>query len=167
MATNQFVLKSELFNQLRSIFNQKQSGMLTLLTDTKKSVLMRFSGGELTSARCRSWDVVNTIEALLEAETVKFSYINNSSGEDKPPLMSANDFMLMIEPGGSGLMAEAEQADTAKAAPEPVEAESGIAVSIPEAIQSEAEEVTEAEATKEKEDTFEVDKATTARMNYF
>lgn len=161
---NQFVPKAELFDQLRSIFNQKQSGMLTLLTDTKKSVLMRFSAGELTSARCRSWDIANTIEALFEAETVKFSYIRSSSGEDKPPLLPAQDFMLMIEPGGSGLEATADQEEGIAVIPEQAAFE-------PVEKAQEAPVVTKDEEKKEegKEDkkAFEVDKVTAARMNYF
>lgn len=157
MATNQFAPKSELFSQLRSIFNQKQSGMLTLLTDAKKSVLMRFSHGELTSARCRSWEITNTIEALLEAETVKFSYISNRNGEDKPPLMAANDFMLMIDPGGSGLVDTAQPAAVSGAEP---------AAAVPDSADA-AAETAEKEQKTESSSTFEVDKVTAARMNYF
>ena len=106
MATDNFVPKSELFAQLRSIFTNKESGMLTLLTESKKSVLMRFSNGELTSARCRHWEVEHTITALLEADNVKYSYMASAS-EDKDPLMAAEDFMMMIDPGGSGLESNA------------------------------------------------------------
>ncbi|MGB1310813.1 MAG: hypothetical protein ACPG47_06350, partial [Leucothrix sp.] len=88
MSANQFVHKSVLFEELRTIFLEKNSAMLTLLTETKKSVLMRFSDGRLTSARCRSWEVENTIEALVEAESVKYSLMK-SSAQDKPTLMEA------------------------------------------------------------------------------
>lgn len=143
MASSQLVPKSELFNQFRFIFMQKESGMLTLLTDNQKSVMMRFSGGELTSTRCRSWDIENTIEALLEAENVKFSYIR-SRGEDKPALMPLDDFMMLVDPGGSGLLADEE-------------------VVVPEA----KPEVEPEPPVVPKEKAFEVDKVTAARMNYF
>lgn len=155
MAKNQLVPKSELFNQFRFIFMQKESCMLTLLTDAKKSVMMRFSDGELTSARCRSWDIENTIEALLEAENVKFSYIR-SRVEDKPMLMALDDFMMLVDPGGSGLLI-----DDDSAAPEH---ESVIEVDAKPESKPELEPEL-VEAKKEKD--FEVDKVTAARMNYF
>ena len=155
MAKNQLVPKSELFNQFRFIFMQKESGMLTLLTDTKKSVMMRFSDGQLTSARCRSWDIENTIEALLEAESVKFSY-TRSRGEDKPMLMALEDFMMLVDPGGSGLLVDGDSAE--------LEHESVIEV----AIESVLRPAVESEPVNvEKEKDFEVDKVTAARMNYF
>lgn len=152
----QFVPKSELFDQFKVIFLQKESGMLSLLTDAKKSVLMRFSDGELTSARCRSWNLENTISALLEADKVKFSYAPGR-GDDKPALIAANDFMLMIDPGGSGLQ-ETDSGD------EPTGVESTIAELLfaPEP----APENQDDEAEQEK-DAYEVDKVTAARMNYF
>ena len=108
MVSNQFVDKSELFELLRVIFTQGESGMLTLLTDAKKSVLMRFSKGELTSARCRSWDIENTVEAIRETKSVKYSYIH-SSAEDKPQLLAAEDFMMMVDPDGLGLEIEEDK----------------------------------------------------------
>lgn len=148
MATNQFVPKSELFAQLRNIFTNKESGMLTLLTDSKTSVLMRFSSGELTSARCRNWDIENTISALLETETVKYSYIPRE-GEDKEQLVAASDFMMMIDPGGSGL--ESEQVLSVKD-----ESQQKLKTESAEASEKEVEQAGK-----------HVDRAIAAKMNYF
>ncbi|PWQ98865.1 hypothetical protein [Leucothrix pacifica] len=151
MATSDFVPKSELFDRLRTIFKNKESGMLTLLTESKQSILMRFSDGELTSARCRSWELENTIAALLETEVLKFSYIS-SSGEDKPPLVVPNDFMMMIDPGGPGLEDVVDE-------PEGVEEE----LVEPSA---ESQEQTETSAEDTDEEGKHVDRAIAAKMNF-
>lgn len=161
MITNEFVPKSELLAQLRSIFNNKESGMLTLLTQSKQSVLMRFSEGQLTSARCKNWDIENTISALLETESLKYSYMP-SAGEDKPPLISPDDFMMMIDPGGTGLedvtvdesnteeLTDSDTVDTAQAQQE----------TVANKVSDEAQDAAE-QAGKH------VDRAIAAKMNYF
>jgi len=154
MSASQFVPKSELFEELRTIFLEKNSAMLTLLTETKKSVLMRFSDGRLTSARCRSWEIEDTIEALAETETVKYSLML-SSAQNKPTLMDAEAFWGMVNPLGGpletmvNLIPEAEQP---KAEPQ-IDIDGNI-------IQPNAEE-------PEEEDEFAVDKAQAAKMNFF
>ena len=157
MITNDFVPKSELLAQLRSIFNNKESGMLTLLTHSKKSVLMRFSDGQLTSARCKNWELENTISALLENESFKYSYMP-SAGEDKPALIAPDDFMMMIDPGGIGL-----ETDSAEGGVEEVEA--------PESVEtSQADKATEvSEETSEEAEQAgkDIDRAIAAKMNYF
>jgi len=153
MSASQFVPKSVLFEELRTIFLEKNSAMLTLLTETKKSVLMRFSDGRLTSARCRSWEIENTIEALAETETVKYSLMN-SSAQDKPTLMEAEAFWGMVNPLGGPLetmitlMPETEQAEESQ-----VNIDGNVILPV-------AEE-------PEEEDPFAVDKAQAAKMNFF
>ena len=154
MSASQFVPKSVLFEELRTIFLEKNSAMLTLLTDTKKSVLMRFSDGRLTSARCRSWEVENTIEALAETETVKYS-IMLSGTQDKPTLMEAGDFWGMINPLGGPLETMVRMPDRP---PEVIEPQVNIDGNL---IQPAAEEVIEEEGP------MAIDKAQAAKMNFF
>lgn len=149
MTTNQFVSKSQLFERLSEIFAYEESGMLTLLTDSRKSILMRFSEGKLTSARCRSWEIEYTIAALLEAETIKYSY-TSSLVEDKPALLPASEFLSRIGFTGAELPIEEEEVVTL----EPVE-------EVPEVI-SEASDI-----GNEDQDGKEVDRAIAAKMNYF
>ena len=66
MGASQVVTVPELIDKLKHIILAKESCIITMLTDTRRSVLMRFSDGVLTSARCRSWEIAFTIEALLE-----------------------------------------------------------------------------------------------------
>jgi len=153
MSAGQFVPKSVLFEELRTIFLEKNSAMLTLLTETKKSVLMRFSEGRLTSARCRSWEIENTIEALAETESVKFS-VMKSSVQDKPTLMEADAFWGMINPLGGPLEM------MVKSVPEPERAVAEPQVNIDGNVIKPQEEEAE-------EDPFAVDKAQAAKMNFF
>ena len=152
MSANQFVHKSKLFEELRTIFLEQNSAMLTLLTDTKKSVLMRFSEGRLTSARCRSWDVADTIEALAETETVKYS-VMRSGVQDKATLMEADDFWGMINPMGGPLET------MVKLIPEPAK------VSEPQ-VNLDGNVIQPKEA-EEVEDPLAIDKAQAAKMNFF
>ena len=153
MSANQFVHKSVLFEELRTIFLEKNSAMLTLLTETKKSVLMRFSEGKLTSARCRSWDIENTIEALAETETVKYS-IMQSGSQDKPAIMEADAFWGMINPLGGPLETMVNLVEE-----EPVLEMAEPSVNIDgNVIQPE---------DAEEEDPLAIDKAQAAKMNFF
>ena len=153
MSAGEYVPKSVLFEELRTIFLEKNSAMLTLLTETKKSVLMRFSEGRLTSTRCRSWDIENTIDALAETETVKYS-LSYSSVQDKPTIMEAEAFWGMVNPLGGPLELMVKHV----VEPElPVEPQVNIDGNI---IQPQTEEV-------EEEDEFAVDKAQAAKMNFF
>lgn len=154
MSASQFVPKSVLFEELRTIFLEKNSAMLSLLTETKRSVLMRFSNGRLTSARCRSWEIENTIEALAETETVKYSLILSSVQEDKPTLMEAEAFWGMINPLGGPLETMVKMPPQPE---KPLEPQVNIDGNI---IQPESEE-------PEEEDPFAVDKAQAAKMNFF
>jgi len=154
MSAGQFVPKSVLFEELRTIFLEKNSAMLTLLTETKKSVLMRFSDGRLTSARCRSWEVENTIEALAETETVKYSLMF-SSAQDKPTLMEAEAFWGMVNPLGGPL--ETMVNLTLEVEPPVAEPQVNIDGNVIQPVVEEPEE----------EDEFAVDKAQAAKMNFF
>lgn len=154
MSASQFVPKSVLFEALRTIILDKNSAMLTLITETKKSVMMRFSEGRLTSARCRSWDIENTIEALAETDTVKYSLVN-SSAQDKPTLMEADAFWGMVNPMGGPLETMIQLIPDAEL--EAVELKVDIDGNV---IQPKAQE-------PEEEDPFAVDKAQAAKMNFF
>lgn len=153
MSATQFVPKSVLFDELRTIFLERNSAMLTLLTETKKSVLLRFSDGRLTSARCRSWEIENTIEALVETDSVKYSLIK-SSAQDKPTLMEADDFWGMVNPLGGPLET------MVSLMPEPAQEEVEPQVNLDGNVIQPPIEV-------EEEDPFAVDKAQAAKMNFF
>jgi len=99
MAQSKFVPKTQLFAQLADIISQRETGFLTILTDTNRSVLLRFSAGKLTRLHCRSKEAGEAIQVLAESTMVKFTYA--SAPEDtEPELMPADSFLQLIDPGG-------------------------------------------------------------------
>ena len=96
---SQFVTKSDLLAQLREIVDTRETGFLTILTDTNRSVLLRFSEGRLTRLHCRSKEAGEAIQVLAESGMVKFTYA--SAPEDtEPEIMPAESFLQLIDPGG-------------------------------------------------------------------
>ncbi len=96
---SQFVSKAQLLEQLREIVDTEETGFLTILTDTNRSVLLRFSEGKLTRLHCRSKEAGEAIQVLAESGMVKFTYA--SAPEDtEPELMPADSFLQLIDPGG-------------------------------------------------------------------
>ena len=96
---SQFVSKAQLLEQLREIIDTQETGFLTILTDTNRSVLLRFSEGRLTRLHCRSKEAGEAIQVLAESGMVKFTYA--SAPEDtEPELMPADSFLQLIDPGG-------------------------------------------------------------------
>ena len=99
MAQSQFVPKANLFQQLGEIIKNQETGFLTILTDSNRSVLLRFSRGKLTRLHCRSKEAGEAIQVLAESVMVKYTYA--SSPEDtEPELMPADSFLQLIDPGG-------------------------------------------------------------------
>lgn len=99
MAQSQFVSKSRLYEQLNEIIENSETGFLTILTDTNRSVLIRFSTGSITRIHCRSKEVGEAIQVLAESAMVKFTYA--AAPEDtEPELMPAETFLQLINPGG-------------------------------------------------------------------
>jgi len=103
MVAGQFVPKQQLFGQIRTIVSTRDTGFLTILTDTKRSVLLRFSAGRLTHSHCRSKDVAEAIQVLTECDSVKFTYAS-AQVENRPEIMAAETFLQLIDPGGDGGM---------------------------------------------------------------
>jgi hypothetical protein len=99
MAQSQFVPKSQLFDQLGEIIRQGETGFLTILTDTNRSVLLRFSQGRLTRLHCRSKEPGEAIHVLAECLMLKYSYAS-APVDNEPELMPAKSFLQLINPGG-------------------------------------------------------------------
>jgi hypothetical protein len=101
MASSQFVPKVKLFQQLGEIVRNQETGFLTILTDSNRSVLLRFSHGRLTRLHCRSKEAGEAIQVLAESSMVKFTYAT-APEDDEPELMPAESFLQLIDPGGGG-----------------------------------------------------------------
>jgi len=101
MAQSQFVPKAKLFEQLNAIIGNHETGLLTILTDSNRSIFLRFSQGKLTRLHCRSGEAGEAIQMLAESAAVKYTYA--SAPEDsEPEFMPADSFLQLIDPGGDG-----------------------------------------------------------------
>ncbi|MFT5112311.1 MAG: hypothetical protein ACI8P9_001635 [Parasphingorhabdus sp.] len=99
MADNQLVSKVDLFKQIQQVISSGETGFITILTDTRRSVLLQFSAGRLTHTNARSKDVADAIQVLNECDQVKFSYVA-APVENRPEVMPAESFLQLIDPGG-------------------------------------------------------------------
>jgi hypothetical protein len=100
MAQSQFVPKVKLFAQLNEIISRQETGLLTILTDSDRSIFLRFSQGRLTRLHCRSGEAGEAIQMLAESAMFKYSYAV-APKDNEPELMPANSFMQLIDPGGN------------------------------------------------------------------
>ena len=101
MAQSHFVPKVELFRQLNEIIATRDTGLLTILTESNRSIFLRFSQGKLTRLYCRSGEAGEAIQMLAEGSMVKFTYAN-APEDDQPEFMPTDSFMQLIDPGGDG-----------------------------------------------------------------
>lgn len=101
MAQSQFVPKAQLFHQLNEIIARQATGLLTILTESNRSIFLRFSRGKLTRLYCRSGEAGEAIQMLAEGRMVKFTYAS-APEDDEPEFMPTDSFMQLIDPGGDG-----------------------------------------------------------------
>ena len=125
MAQPQFVDKAQLFAQLVDIVDNQETGFLTILTDTNRSVLLRFSQGKLTRLHCRSKEAGDAIQVLAESAMVKYTYVA-APEDNEPELMPTSSFLQLIDPGNSAAdaaKATVRVSGTKQAADDPVKAQ--------------------------------------------
>lgn len=102
MASGKFVEKQLLINQIEQIAAKQESAFFSILTDMKRSVLLRFSAGKLIHIHCRrsdagqTTDAVNAANAINECGQLKFVRTNNEQPKDKPEVMPVDVFLKSI-----------------------------------------------------------------------
>jgi len=120
MAQPQFVAKAQLAEQVTAIVQNQESGFLTILTDTNRSVLLRFSLGKLTRLHCRSKEAGDAIQVLVECRQVKYTYVT-APRDDQPELMPASSFLQLINLGTvAGPVAEVRVSGNSVANDDPI-----------------------------------------------
>lgn len=97
----QFVPKAKLFEQLTQIIDRQETGLLTILTESNRSIFLRFSQGKLTRLHCRSGEAGEAIQMLAESAMVKYTYAT-APEDSEPEFMPADSFLQLIDPGGGG-----------------------------------------------------------------
>ncbi len=93
--------KEELIRQIRDIALRRDTGLLSIVTDSSRAVLVRFSHGNIVGAHCRTKDIGEAIGVLLEAQQVRFAYAPSASEgqrEAAAALMPVATFLELIVP---------------------------------------------------------------------
>jgi hypothetical protein len=75
MADPQFVAKDHLVVLIKDVIQKKETGLLSILTDTKRSVLLKFSDGILIHSYCRTRDIGDVVQVINESSLVKFNLV--------------------------------------------------------------------------------------------
>lgn len=100
MAKTQFISKKRLISVIRKIADSKGTGLVSILTDTQRAVLLKFSRGKLIHCYSRSRDIAVVLQVLNETNFVKFSY-TTVPAENLPELMSIDTFTEILESAGN------------------------------------------------------------------
>lgn len=119
MAQSHFVPKAQLFKQLNEIISTRDTGLLTILTESNRSIFLRFSQGKLTRLYCRSGEAGEAIQMLAEGSMVKFTYAN-APEDEQPEFMPTDSFMQLIDPGGDGGASRAVMSGTDRPVSDPI-----------------------------------------------
>lgn len=97
MAGRAKVPKQVLIEQIRRTVIDGKSGVFTILTDKKRSIMLRFSEGKLIHSHCRSRKVEDAISALNECDELTFNH-SASQPKDQPELIAAEALLSAIVP---------------------------------------------------------------------
>ncbi|MFA9420302.1 MAG: hypothetical protein ACERLB_09145 [Gammaproteobacteria bacterium] len=98
MASTQFISKKKLIAVFRKIADAKGTGLVSILTDTQRAVLLKFSRGKLIHAYSRSREIEVVVQVLIETDFVKFGF-TSVPVENQPELIPINTFIEMLESG--------------------------------------------------------------------
>jgi len=98
MADPQFVTKDHLVVLIKGIIQKKETGLLSILTDTKRSVLLKFSEGVLIHSYSRTRDIGDVVQVINESSLVKFNLVQipPESGSEVMP----GDVLLQLLAAG-------------------------------------------------------------------
>lgn len=98
MTTQEFVAKSRLVSDILEVARRADTGILTILTDTRRSVLLRFSTGKLVQVHCRSRDVGDAIVVLVGCDKVKYTFVP-AREDNRAEVMPVDVFLRALAPG--------------------------------------------------------------------
>lgn len=103
MASGNLVEKQLLIEQLQQTAMAGESAFFSILTDLKRSVLLRFSKGKLIHIHCRrsgqsqAADADNAAIAINECQRLKFVRTQSGQPKDKPEVMPLELFLQSLK----------------------------------------------------------------------
>jgi len=92
----QYVTKSRLVALVKQVVDARETGLISILTDTHHAVLMKFYAGKLIHLHSRTRDIADVIQVLNEADWVKFKFARVAM-DDQPESMPIETFLQLIE----------------------------------------------------------------------
>lgn len=98
MASTQYISKKKLIAVIGKIAEVKGTGLVSILTDTQRAVLLKFSRGKLIHAYSRSRDIAIVVQVINETDFLKFSF-TSVPVDNQPELLPINTFIEMLESG--------------------------------------------------------------------
>lgn len=90
--------KKELLDILGEVINTRGSGLISVVTNTKHSVMFRFSEGKLIGVHSRHRKLSAVINELNECGSLRFNFTTNAI-EDKPEIVPGDKFLRLIAAG--------------------------------------------------------------------
>lgn len=120
---------------LRQVADDAGTGAFTVVTDANRSVLLRLSGGRITSSHCRGRDITEALGVLAAAATVRYTF-SRAAAEDRPELIGIDDFLRHI---GAFVPPGVGEIGTGSASRGEVGAASSVARAIDEAVRADLE----------------------------
>lgn len=94
--SGRMVAKNEFARHLRQVADTRETGFFTIVTDSRRSVLLRVSAGRITSSHCRGRDIDEAIAVLAASREVRYTFAT-SAAEDKPELVDVDVFLRRID----------------------------------------------------------------------
>lgn len=90
--------KEEFLNLLREVIETQSTGLISVVTNTKHSVMFRFSEGKLIGVHSRHRKLSAVISELNECGSLKFKF-NANSPDNKPEIVPGDKFLRLMEAG--------------------------------------------------------------------
>ena len=96
MAETQYGSKRQLIALIRRVVGEQQTGLVSILTDTKHAVILKFFEGRLIHLHSRTREIEDVVQVLNECEWVKFKFASVTM-ENRPEFMPIETFLQLIE----------------------------------------------------------------------
>ncbi|GAB4359001.1 MAG: hypothetical protein Kow006_27830 [Gammaproteobacteria bacterium] len=98
MAIQHSVPKQKLVERIRQIKNNRESGVLSIVTDSGRSVVLRFLEGRVTHSNARGKSIQEALQVLAQSASLRFSF-SPLKVEEGSELMPTDEFVDQIEAG--------------------------------------------------------------------
>ncbi len=104
MAETLYGTKSQLMHLIREVVGAKETGLVSVLTDTNHAVLLKFYAGKLIHLYSRTREIGDVVQVLNESQQVRFKFAHFSM-EAEPELMPIESLLQLIETGNNEIVA--------------------------------------------------------------